>query len=170
MQALLDRIIEARYKANTFYYQNPVRPRPKGPASAADLQRLDTYLAAKGFVAPAAYRTFLSIYNGIDNILGLRYSLLSIDDIVISRYTVLEEIAEDFPSVSQFVIGAGDTPNVLGFDVSTSPAGDGYEVVEISDTGDEWRCASFEEFLHRLLANLEGNIRAQEGDRQNLPP
>jgi len=82
----------------------------------------------------------------------------------------MDEIAADFPNVSRFVIGAGDTPNILGFDVGTASVDPGYEVVEISDTGDEWRCAHFEEFLNRLLANLENNILTQQRDRQNLPP
>jgi hypothetical protein len=170
MKALLDQIIEARYLANTFYYESPVRPQPNGPASAAELQRLDTWLASKGLVAPAAYKEFLSVYNGIENVLGRSYSLLSIDGVLQAKDAVLEEIVDDFPNICEFVIGAGNTPNILGFDVSTASGADGYEVAEISDTGDESRYTSFEEFLQRLLANLEKNILTQQRDRQNLPP
>jgi hypothetical protein len=170
MKALLDRIIEARYLANTFYYESPVRPRPNPPASPAELQRLDAYLASKGRVAPAAYKQFLSIYDGIENVLGRNYSLLSVDGVIHAKDAILEEIVEDFPNLCEFVIGAGNTPNILGFDVSTAPGGSGYEVAEISDTGDESRYASFEELLQRLLANLEKNILTQQKDRQNLPP
>jgi hypothetical protein len=170
MKQLLDQIIEATYKANAFFSKRPIRPTPGPPATAADLRRLDAHLASKGFQAPVSYKAALSAYNGIEHFLGRNYSLLSIDAIVGGKYEILEENEEEFPNLCGFVIAAGNTPTFMGFDTSTSPKGDGYEVSQVSDEGSEWRCKSFEAFLKQLLANLEQTIREEEADRANLKP
>jgi hypothetical protein len=168
MKELLDRIIEAKYKENSFFYDNPIRPKPGGPANGDDLRQLDLYLAAKGLTAPKAYRLFLSVYNGIEHVLGPSYSLLPVGAVIGEQYDILEENIEEFPNYCEFVIAAGNTPNFIGFDINTSSAEGGYEVVEVAADGGEWRLKNFEDFLISYLAVLERNILAQEKDRENL--
>lgn len=169
MKELLDRIIEAKYKENCLFYDHPIRPRPGKPASEEDLKQLDQYLAKKGLKAPDSYRTFLSIYNGIEDVLESAFSLLPIRAVVGEEYDILEENIEDFPDYCEFVIAAGDTPSFIGFDISASSPDGEYEVVWVSPEGDEWRSKNFEEFLASYLAILERNVRAEEKDRENLP-
>ena len=82
MKALLDEIIETNYKADFFFFKKPVRAKPRKPASDADLERLDAFLASRVLKAPASYRTCLAIYNGIDGFLGADYPLLSINKVI----------------------------------------------------------------------------------------
>jgi len=170
MKTLLDKIIEATYKANRFFDEDAQKPRPNGPASADDLRRLDAYLSAKKLVAPLSYKSFLSIYNGIPNLLGDSYSLLSIDDVIGENYSLMKEDIDKYPNLCQFVFAAGDTPNFMGFDVSKSNPEHGYEVAEITAEGGELKSKSFEEFLTSLLGNLEETIQGEEKDRENLGP
>lgn len=170
MKKLLDQLIEVTHKARAFYSKRPIRPTPRDPAGADDLRRLDVHLASKGLKAPASYKSFLSAYNGIEDLFARRFSLLSIDEVVGKKYEILEENEEELPNLCEFVIAAGDTSEFIGFDISTSATGDGYEVVEITAEGKESRHKSFESFLTDLLANLEQAIRDEEKDRANLKP
>jgi SMI1 / KNR4 family (SUKH-1) len=165
MKKLLDQIIDAKYEENTFFYAKPQRPRPNAPATDDDLRRLDTYLASKGLHAPPSYRMFLSIYNGIQNVLGDGYSLLSVDEVIEKKFTMMQENVDEFPTLCDFVIAAGDTPNFFGFDSATPAGGKGYQLVEISAEALQWRLVSFEDFLVALLAVMEKRIRAAQAAR-----
>ena len=170
MKQLLDQFIEAKYKSNTFFSKRPIRPNPRGPASADELRRLDAHLSSKGLQAPDSYKACLAVYNGIENLFGRRYSLLSIDEIVGKQYELLEENEEEYPNLGAFVIGAGETSYFMGFDTSTPVTGKGYELAEITDKGAQWRFKSFEDFLTGMVADLEKTIRDEEQDRKNLKP
>lgn len=166
----MDRIIEAKYIENTFFYDSPKRPKPGDPASEDDLRLLDRYLARNNLRAPNSYKLFLSIYNGIEHVLGESYSLLSVDAVVGEKYKILEENIVEFPELCKFVIAAGNTPNFIGFDISNSPGEGNYPVVEVAADGSQWKLKSFEDFLLSYLAVLERNISAQIKDRENLAP
>jgi len=170
MKQLLDTIIEATFKANSFFSKRPIRPAPGPPASPDELRQLDAFLAGKGLQAPPGYRSFLSVYNGIENLLAKRYSLLSIEQVIGGKYELLEENEEEYPHLCQFVLAAGNTSNFMGFDIRTPASGNGYEVAEITAEGKEWRYASFAAFLQAYLANTEQAIREEEADRANLKP
>jgi len=168
MKELLDRIIQAKYEENRYFYDDPTRPRPGKPATADDLRQLDAYLAKKGLEAPADYKLFLSIYDGIDEVFGRSYALLSVREVVADEYDLLPENVEEFPSYCEFVIATGDTPNFFGFDVSTSAADGGYEVVEVDADGGEWRLKNFADFLVSYLAVLEQRVENERRDREGL--
>jgi hypothetical protein len=168
MKELLDRLIEAKYKENSFFYDKPIKPKPGEPPSKLELQQLESHLVKKGFKVPYSYKQYLSIYNGIENLFDRKFSLLSISEIVKEEFEILEENIEEFPSCCEFVIGAGDTPEFIGFDVSKFSGNDGYQVVWIADNGEEWRLNSFEDFLTNYLSILERNVLIQEKDRENL--
>lgn len=169
IKELLDRIIETKFKENGFFYANPVRPQPGLPASDAQLRALDAYLAKRGLTAPASYRRFLSIYNGIEQVLGPFLSLLPVERVILDDHGLMEEMIEEFPNCSQFIIGAGDMADIVAFDTSNSPDAD-YEVVWITGDAREWRLKNFDEFLASYLATLERNVLAQQKDRENLAP
>jgi hypothetical protein len=170
MKHLLDQIIEMKYQVNTFFYEDPVRPLPGRPASEQDLDQLEGHLTQKGLKAPTDYRLFLSVYNGIKDVLGPAYSLLSLQDVIAEQHGIIEELAEEFPSCVKFVIGAGNTPELTGFDVSTSPEDGNYEVTWISAEANEWRSKNFQDFLVKYLALLERRVSLQKKDRENLKP
>jgi hypothetical protein len=169
MKELLDRIIDAKYRENTFYYDEPERPEPGPPAGAETLSRLDAYLAGKGLRIPPSYREFLGIYDGIKGVLGPGYSLLPVHAVVEEAYDVLPENQKEFPNLCEFVFAAGDTLNFMGFDVATGAADGEYEAVEVDADGGEWRHRSFRAFLEAYLEVLRGRVAAEEQDRQNLP-
>src|SRR5215212_4600805 len=98
MKNLLDRIIVEKYRENSFFYDDPIEPAPGAPASEQELRLLDSHFAAKGFKTPASYRLFLSVYNGIDNVLAPDYSLLSASKVIAENHGTIEELAEEFPS------------------------------------------------------------------------
>jgi len=168
MKELLDKTIEANYKADTFFYKKPVRAKPHGPATVADLRRLDAFLASRGFEAPASYKSCLSVYNGIEGFLAPDYALLSVDE-VITKTKEISASYDQYPDLVQFVIAASDL-NFMAFDVATSAAGEGYEVGEVTAEGKGPRYKNFKQFLTVGLATLEKTIRDQEKDRKKLKP
>lgn len=170
MRSLLDSVIEAKYQENTFFYDDPIRPKPGPPASENDLRELDAFLGSKGLRAPKDYRLFLSIYNGIENLLSPDCSLLTIAGVIAARYGIIEELADEFPNCVEFVIGAGNTPEFVGFDIGTGSADGDYEVAWVTGDMNEWRSNSFRDFLARYLAILEKRVSAQKKDRENLAP
>lgn len=169
MKELLDQTIEANYRADTFFYKKPVRAKPHGPASVADLRRLDAFLAPRGFKAPASYKSCLSVYNGIEGFLAPDYSLLSVDEVITKTKEISASYDQEYPDLVQFVIAAGDM-NFMAFDVATSAAGEGYEVGEVTAEGKGPRYKNFKHFLTKFLANLEQTISDQEKDRKKLKP
>jgi len=169
MKELLDKLIDAKYKADTFYYRKPVRARPHGPATVADLRRLDAFLASHKLKAPASYKSFLSVHNGIEGFLSPDYSLLSVDEVIARSKHLSAKLGKDYPDLVQFVIAEGDL-NFMAFDVTTSAAGEGYEVAEITAEGRGQSYKSFKKFLTDFLGNLEQTIRQEEKDRKKLKP
>lgn len=170
MKELLDKIIDATYRSDLFFYKKPVRPNPNAPASTADLRRLDEFLASQGLEMPPSYRSCLSIYNGIQGFLAPDYSLLSVDEVIAMTKLLSSRFDDEFPELVQFVIAGGDTPNFMAFDVTTAPAGEGYEVGEVTGEGRGVRYQSFQQFLIELLKNLEQTIREEQRDRKKLKP
>lgn len=170
MKKLLDRIIEAKYQENSFFYDDPERPKPGTPASELDLRELDVFLAKKGLKAPNDYRSFLMTYNGIRHVLSPELSLLPAAAVLTAKANVIQELAEEFPSCADFVIGAGSTPEFVAFDINAVSAEGDFEVVWISGDMNEWRSKSFREFLERYLAILESRVFKERKDRENLKP
>lgn len=168
IKLLLDSIIEASYELDGFYRETPHRPKPGNPASATELKRLDAHLAKLGFRAPQSYRQALSIYNGIEDMLGTRYSLLSIDAVINKDYKLIPEMVQDYPSSSSFVICAGNTPDFVGFDVDTAADDGDYEVVWVMGDGSMSRDDNFESFLNGYLGALKKNIADEKKDRVKL--
>lgn len=166
---LVDQIIEAEYKVNSFYDEQPTRPKGNKSASNLELEQLDSHLAKKGFIAPDIYIKMLSVYNGVENLFADSFSLMSINEVIEEDYGILDEMIDDFPSCCEFVIAGGNTTEFIGFDISESSEDGGYQVVWVSDEGDEWRSENFEAFLKDYLLQLESNILSQEKDRKNLP-
>ena len=165
MKELLDKTIEANYKADTFFYKKPIRAKPHGPASVTDLRRLDDFLAKSGLRAPSSYKSCLSVYNGIEGFLAPDYSLLSVDEVITRTKEIAESYDPDYPDLVQFVIAASDM-NFMAFDVATSAAGEGYEVAEVTAEGKGPRYNNFRQFLTTFLANLEQTIRDQAGTHE----
>jgi hypothetical protein len=170
MKELLDKIVDVTYKADSFLYKTPVKAKPNGPASGADLRRLDAFLGTHGFRAPASYRTCLSVYNGIRGFLSPDYSLLSVDEVIAKTKLLSSRYDDEFPDLVQFVIAAGETPKFMAFDVTTSADGEGYEVGEVTGEGRGFRYKNFKKFLTELLRNLEQTVRDEEKDRKKLKP
>jgi hypothetical protein len=168
MKNLLDAIIEAKYKQNTFLYREPIRPRPGPPATTNGLRQLDKHLEDLGLVAPSSYLMALSIYDGIEHFLGKGYSLLSVSEVIAGKQDFFPEDLEEFPDCCQFVIAAGKDPGFMGFDKSSSTSDGGYELVEVSPEGAEWRLKNFDDFLIEYLSVLKKSIEAEEKDRENL--
>jgi hypothetical protein len=168
VKVLLDSIVEAKYEVGSFFRENPTRPKVGKPAGAPQLERLDKHLAKLGLHAPESYRVVLSIYNGIEDMLGQGYSLLSIDAVIDQDYELIPEMVKDFPSCSRFVICAGNTSDFVGFDTDTA-AGDGdFEVVTVRGDGSTSRADNFESFLEKYLAALRKAIAAEKRDRDKL--
>jgi hypothetical protein len=170
MKELLDQIIETNFKADAFYFKKPIRATPNGPASAADLRRLDAFLAAHKLEAPASYKSCLSVYNGIKGFVAPDFSLFSVDEVIERTTTWYSRFDDELPDLVQFVIAGGDTPNFTAFDVTTSSAGEGYEVGEVTGEGRGQRYRNFKKFLTESLATLEQTIRQEEKDRKKLKP
>lgn len=170
MKELLDQIIETNYKADAFFYKKPIRALPNGPARVADLRRLDAFLASRGLEAPASYKSCLSVYDGIKGFLSPEYSLFSVDEVIERTEVWYSRFDDELPDLVQFVFAGGDTPNFMAFDVTTSSAGEGYEVSEVTGEGRGHRYKSFKKFLTELLATLEQTIRQEEKDRKKLKP
>jgi hypothetical protein len=170
MKDLLDRIIEAKYKENSFFYDHPVRPKPGAPADEYQLGQLDDYLARKGLRVPPGYREYLSIYNGIESVFNYSLSLLPVAEVMRDDHGIVEETIDEFPTCCQFVIAAGNTPEFIAFDTATWHTELGYEAVWVTADTTEWRQKSFEDLLTSYLDVLERNISAQENDRKNLQP
>jgi hypothetical protein len=94
--------------------------------------------------------------------------LLPVRNVIKNEFEFFEEDLEDFPSCCQFMIASAKTHTFMSFDVSSSSEGAGYEVVEVSSEGTEYRTANFEDFITKYLATLEQTIAEEEKDRQNL--
>jgi hypothetical protein len=169
MKELLDRIIEANYKADAFFYKKPVKATPNAPASVEDLRRLDAFLAARGLEGPASYKSCLAVYNGIEGFLSPDYALLSVDGVIAKTKQFSARFDQEYPDLVRFVF-ATDDMSFMAFDVTTSSAGDGYEVGEVTLEGRGPRYDSFTHFLTKFLANLEQTVREQQKDRKKLKP
>jgi hypothetical protein len=168
MRQLLDSIVEARRKEDSFLYEQPVFPEPGPPASESDLLRLDTHLASLGLQVPESYRMAMSIYNGIDHLFEEDFGLLPIDAVVERRYNLLRALEKMVPNCCRFVIAAGNVPDIIGFDTSAPAADGGYEVVSVGSDGSQWRTPTFEKFLTEYLAVRQEAIASEEKDRQGL--
>ncbi|MDR5769327.1 MULTISPECIES: SMI1/KNR4 family protein [unclassified Caballeronia] len=170
MQDLLQKLSDTKFKLNGYFSDDPVRPRLRPPASGGDLAALDAFLQARNLVMPASYRLFLSTSNGVSSLMNDELSLLSALEVARDDHGLLPEMVDEYPACSQFVIGAGNTPECVSFDVDTSPSKHGYEVVWISSIGEQWRHDNFEAFLKGYLSVLERRVAAQQKDRKNLKP
>lgn len=170
VRELVDRLIEAKFKENSYYYDEPVRPKAHAPAGPLELAALDDFLVQRGLRMPHAYRLFLSTCNGIDALLGPSMSLFSAQEVARDDHGIIEEMAEEYPSCSQFIVGGGNTPDILAFDVATLDEERGYEVVWITGDASVTRWKNFEDFLVSHLAVLERNVANEQKDRENLPP
>jgi hypothetical protein len=178
---LLDKMIETKYQENQFFYDEPVRPMAGQPATDAELMQLERYCTDKGFDLPAAYREALSVYNGVELLFGPFLSLLSIKD-VIGDHEVIDEMEEEYPGCTQFIIGAGSTGDIVAFDVGDEEdeededggedeeSSEGYPVVWITGDASVTRWKNFKDFLTKHTAVLERNVRAQKKDRAGLKP
>lgn len=170
MKELLDKTIDVNYKADTFFYKKPARAVPNGPATVADLRRLDAFLGAQGIKAPESYKSCLSIYNGIKDFLAPGYSLLSVDEVIGKTSEISAQFDREYPDLVRFVIAASDDLDFMAFDVATADAGEGYEVGGVTAEGRGPRYKDFTQFLVEGLATLEQTILEQERDRKKLKP
>lgn len=168
MKETLDSIMKAKFKADSFFFEEPPRPKAGKPATLESLRELDHHFTELGLKVPASYRLALSIYDGIENFLGEGYNLLPVRDVIRNEFEFFEEDLVEFPNCCQFLIASAKTHAFMSFDVSSSSEGAGYQVVEVSSEGTEYRTDNFDNFINKYLATLEETIADEEKDRQNL--
>lgn len=156
MKTLLDNFIEAKTEENQYYRATiGLRPRPNPPATEAELRALDEHLQAKGLQAPAAYKQFLRIYNGVDQLL-YPLSLYSIAE-VIGKCDFIEAMFDICPGCRDFVIAGGTnrgktrTGDIVAFDIQSKAPDGSYKLVWITEGGRVSRNRDFVTFLRAYL-------------------
>lgn len=167
MKMLLDKFIEAKTEENQYYRATKgLRPRPNPPATEADLRALDEHLQAKGLQAPAAYKQFLRIYNGVELLL-YPLSLYSVAE-VIGKRDFIEALFDDHPGCRDFVI-AGDSSNtrsgdIVAFDIKSKAPDGGYKLVWLTEGGSVSRNRDFVTFLRCYLRVTKETIAQDKAD------
>jgi hypothetical protein len=166
MKLLIDEITETKFQLDRFYEDKPDRAIPGPPASDRDLRDLEAHLRRRHLPFPPSYRLLLSVYDGVRSPFddpGL--SLLSARGVIQGEYSV---DPQDFPTLSRFVIAAGNTPEFISFDPERAgPTGE-MQVVHINSEGLEVRGDDLVQFLRDYLEYLQNALRLNRADREKL--
>jgi hypothetical protein len=165
-EKLIQETIDAKYALDNYSYDNPVRAVANSPASNADLIELEAALRERGVPMPPSYRQFLMIHNGILHFFEDEdLALLSTQDVIKAAHSVREK---DFPGLSSFVIGAGDTPEFISFDATTAAADGEMEVVHVAGDGNQMRSDDLIQFFRQYYTYITDNLRLEREDREEL--
>jgi hypothetical protein len=159
---LIDDLAEAEQTRQRYYREDPPKPTPGPPATAAAVSALASHLKANGLQCPDSYREFLSVANGVKDF-ELNFSLLSAEEV---PKPPLPSLRRGYPSLSRFIIGRSNSLEFLAFDPDTLEKGGGMEVVWVSDDGEETRYDNFSRFLEQHLEKLREDIKREENDRK----
>jgi hypothetical protein len=163
---LVQDTIEAKYALDSYSYDDPVRAVANLPASDAELIELEATLRERGVRMPPSYRQFLTIHNGILHFLDDEdLALLSAQEVVKATHSVREK---DFPGLSKFVIGAGNTPEFISFDTTTQGDDGEMEVVHVAGDGDQSRSEDLVQFFRQHYTYITDNLRLERKDRAEL--
>jgi hypothetical protein len=164
MAQVIDDLVNTQESVNKLYGIKPARPKPAGPASPGDLNALEKYLAQRGLPFPPSYRALLEMHDGIKAFEG-RLDLRSVKEVMQapSRGMTL-----DFPTLSQFVIGSGNTPNFISFDPETAKKNGEMEVVWVMGDGGQFHYKDFGAFLRAFRDQLRKTLADEQRDRKNL--
>jgi hypothetical protein len=160
---LIQDLVEAEHTLQGYVEDAPPRPEPGPPATAKELATLEAYLRERKLPLPPSYRAFLSICNGLKNFKG-DVSMVSIKELMHPPH---KNLVREYPSLSRFMIGRGDTPEFIAFDPDTAHDGE-LEVVVVSDVGDESRYPDLNQYLHARLKHIRRSIELEESDRKGL--
>jgi hypothetical protein len=119
--------------------------RLRAPASTEALARLATNLRANGLHFPPSYRQFLSITDGIDDLMD-RYgvSFRPADEVIAG---LANRQAWTWTPVHRFVIASGNSNSFIGFDPRTVAPDGEMRAVLFNDKGEENEADSLPQFL-----------------------
>jgi hypothetical protein len=161
---IVDELVALTEAANKMYGIKPARPVPAGPASSGDLEALENHLSRRRLPFPPSYRALLEIHDGIRAFSG-KLDLRSSKEVIQppSRGMTL-----DFPTLSQFVISSGNTPNFISFDPETAKPNGEMEVVWAMADGGQFRYSDFGMLLRALRDELRKTVAQEQADRKNL--
>ena len=165
MRQLIQETVGAQHRAAAFT-PGAGLARLRAPASADALDRLAKYLSANGLRFPPSYRQFLSITDGIDDLMD-RYgvSFRSADEVIAESAS---DKAWARTPVHRFVIASGNSNSFVGFDPRTVAPDGEMHVVLIDDIGDEDESDSLEQFLREQLDFFEDVVSGEQADRAGL--
>lgn len=165
LEQVIQHIVEARQTLRDFYSIRLPVPVPNPPVSANELAALEEGLRRRKLPFPPSYRAFLTVCNGILAFDG-RLDLLSTKQVL---EPVDASLKTDFPMLSKFVIGSGNTSAFISFDPETVSKSDEMEVVWVMEDGGEFRYPDFRTLLQMYRDELQKNLAQKEADRRDLP-
>jgi hypothetical protein len=156
MEEVLQRTVRAIRRLNELWgLKDAVLLRPP-----ADPEALKNLVASVPFQLPPSYLQILGIHDGIDDLYGIRGSLLH------SGFRL------DFPNFDKewgrpnmWIFIADNDWNAVAFDTDTQSAEGEMEVQEISDNLDADRWPSLSDFLIGYSERMEGWLAAELADR-----
>jgi hypothetical protein len=152
MRLLIEEAVRGQHRAATFT-PGAGLARLRAPASTEALARLATHLSANGLRFPPSYRQFLSITDGIDDLMD-RYgvSFRSADEVIAESAS---DRAWAWTPVHRFVIASGNSNSFVGFDPRTvAPDGEMHAVL-FNDKGEENEADSLTQFLQDQIDFLK---------------
>ena len=163
-ETIVSDIVNAKRKLADYLDLPGPPPLAGKPVPAKQLEALETHLIRKGLSFPTSYREFLSVHNGIKDF-DSDIDLLAASEV---RKPVDEDLEDDFPTLSQFVIGSGNSPCFISFDPETADASGEMEVVWVMGDGEEFRYESFTKLLRDYRDQLVKTVSDEEADRKDL--
>jgi hypothetical protein len=160
---LIEDIVKAEFTLQGYTEDDPVRPVPGPPATAAELAALESYLRGQQLPFPPSYREFLTLANGVRGFKS-NFSLVSADVVASPPH---KSLVRRYPALSRFMIGRGNSLEFIAFDPGKA-AGEELEVVSVADNGDESRYPDFGQYLHERLGQLRRSVELEQSDRKGL--
>jgi SMI1 / KNR4 family (SUKH-1) len=165
MKLLIDRIIEVGNELRGYHDMDDLAV-PNPPASAADLQRLQTKLGR----LPTAYLQFLSIYDGVSNFEWVDVDMCSAQYLL--EHDDLDESWIDagaFAKGDLLIIASSnfDAHNVAFLRKTADAAGE-MKILNFDSGGPLTEHPDFETYLRERLAWLEESLANEKADRAAL--
>jgi len=162
LKSVVQEVVDLQHKANLVYGIKPDKPEPNPPASDDEIEELKAELKRRGLPLPPSYRQFLAVSNGIRAFIA-ELNLLSAKGVL---QPVKEELEEDFPSLSRFVVANGNTSEFISLDPDTVDANGEMEAVWMMEDGGEFRYANFATLLTSLRDQLRKTVKLAKADRK----
>jgi hypothetical protein len=126
----------------------------------ASSKQIDALASSVKHPLPPSYKQLLRLFNGIDDIYGLRGKLLPTD----FRKTVPDfDLSWRRPTYLVFI--ADEDWNAVAFDALKRKSDGEMEVIEIAENIDADRWSSLSAFLIGYLQRLEGWLATEQADR-----